>query len=651
MVIDANANTSGLGFSVSFDRMQEIPIRINIDLHSFLTIIFGTMMLRYVLIALAMPIKCVLCKKKGKSPKASKKRVGQPPILERDGVNIASGGSVEASILQCSPNALLLAGTEVTFMTPGMVLWTVADPDTEGSVCNNCGTVFRTVVSIEPPEASGIFSCPVGQSCVKVLTEFTLLKDIMDPKLLKAFRLQPEVGEMEAELLFDCPYSSSTRKLVTVDAGRRGLLERVERCTDYLAINADGSCKYTNCYVGKDGYAPFCFSCSLNCNNGCGSGWNEILVPDTMIEFDFREPCCLHDHCYSTNAWNEKECNNFFLLDLQAQCRNQPWYYKLIKLPLRAGIGLPCEAYAIIYFLAVSAAGKDAAAMAQREQQAYERRELCIKPSSPNPTPTLPPSPTPVPEDGYPPIPLAYCSNRNEPRVIHIELGKRVCGGDRFEYPLNPNPGDVVDVDVLLHSPDSPGGFIVNANILDYTLSLITGIEELSLDRTPLLVNANSQQGDCGVPAILEIVGGYDCGSYDLTVELYERVNFNMAGTGFQDALVIALDDGVYSSCGSINNVKYCNAAHYWTLQMNKGDELYVNSLVEGNGLSYWTFYDGFQTEIASSLDSNLKETENVKANFVAPTTGTHYVRLRQDLAAIKFYAVAFRVQRSSLVV
>jgi hypothetical protein len=58
---------------------------------------------------------------------------------------------------------------------------------------------------------------------------------------------------------------------------------------------------------------------------------------------------------------------------------------------------------------------------------------------------------------------------------------------------------------------------------------------------------------------------------------------------------VIALDDGIipYSSCGSFSDAIDCETAHYWTLQANGGDEIYVNPLSESdNDVTYCTFYE-----------------------------------------------------------
>lgn len=32
--------------------------------------------------------------------------------------------------------------------------------------------------------------------------------------------------------------------------------------------------------------------------NGCGSGWNAILVPDNLLGLEIRIACCIHDYMY-----------------------------------------------------------------------------------------------------------------------------------------------------------------------------------------------------------------------------------------------------------------------------------------------------------------------------------------------------------------
>lgn len=39
--------------------------------------------------------------------------------------------------------------------------------------------------------------------------------------------------------------------------------------------------------------------------DGCGSGWNKKLVPDTIYRLPIREACCPHDHRYEVGGTQE----------------------------------------------------------------------------------------------------------------------------------------------------------------------------------------------------------------------------------------------------------------------------------------------------------------------------------------------------------
>ena len=39
--------------------------------------------------------------------------------------------------------------------------------------------------------------------------------------------------------------------------------------------------------------------------DGCGSGWNEKLVPDTIYGLSIKEACCPHDHRYGIGGTQE----------------------------------------------------------------------------------------------------------------------------------------------------------------------------------------------------------------------------------------------------------------------------------------------------------------------------------------------------------
>lgn len=71
--------------------------------------------------------------------------------------------------------------------------------------------------------------------------------------------------------------------------------------------------------------------------NGCGTGWNKYLVPDTVYGLNIRVVCCIHDDDYErggTQKDKDKADNNIhdnidIIIDLFDR-----WYYptKLAKL-------------------------------------------------------------------------------------------------------------------------------------------------------------------------------------------------------------------------------------------------------------------------------------------------------------------------------
>ncbi|MDJ0766611.1 MAG: RHS repeat-associated core domain-containing protein [Myxococcota bacterium] len=57
--------------------------------------------------------------------------------------------------------------------------------------------------------------------------------------------------------------------------------------------------------------------------NGCGSGWNENLVPDSIPGvFDFEEACNQHDQDYEKPGMTKPMADVFFLLNMLDSCAN-----------------------------------------------------------------------------------------------------------------------------------------------------------------------------------------------------------------------------------------------------------------------------------------------------------------------------------------
>ena len=76
-------------------------------------------------------------------------------------------------------------------------------------------------------------------------------------------------------------------------------------------------------------YAPAGYSPKADCN-GCGTGWNTRLVPDTIYGVSITPACCIHDYMYSVGKTIEDKCTadrvflNNMLRIIEAV---NTWYY------------------------------------------------------------------------------------------------------------------------------------------------------------------------------------------------------------------------------------------------------------------------------------------------------------------------------------
>ena len=102
----------------------------------------------------------------------------------------------------------------------------------------------------------------------------------------------------------------------------------------------------------------------------CGSGWNEPIVPDHPVGFDFSEACRKHDACYGTCGASKTKCDKQFLKDMRDKCNSYQ--------PVLANPGF-CKLLAYIYYQAVNMAGGSAFA----DAQAAACPRICIPKSSP----------------------------------------------------------------------------------------------------------------------------------------------------------------------------------------------------------------------------------------------------------------------------
>ena len=284
-------------------------------------------------------------------------------------------------------------------------------------------------------------------------------------------------------------------------------------------------------------------------------------------------------------------------------------------------------------------------------------------PTKPTESPTSPQTASPTSSqasespttDDYPLVPLDYCSNMTAPRVVYSEVDKNICADNKFEYELNPNRDDVVHADFVVRGETY---FTMSATFFDSAFNEIArGGGSLSAALGAVFeVEALSQAGECGVPASLEVKGtGGQCVAFNMTVELTERKHFNVAGLGEDDAVLIVPDNTqTYNTCGSLNLVSNCDTDYYWKIEMNEGDEIFINSVMVSADRTtdvFLSFFDSFN-KVGEQV-AIIGERTNFKAKFVASTTGIHYIRLHNGsvyTATLKSYAMAFRLERSNTV-
>lgn len=76
-------------------------------------------------------------------------------------------------------------------------------------------------------------------------------------------------------------------------------------------------------------YATSGYKPKQDCN-GCGSGWNAKLVPDTIYGMSITDVCCIHDYGYEigkTIEDKEREDRSFLNNLLRKIDINPKWYY------------------------------------------------------------------------------------------------------------------------------------------------------------------------------------------------------------------------------------------------------------------------------------------------------------------------------------
>ena len=76
-------------------------------------------------------------------------------------------------------------------------------------------------------------------------------------------------------------------------------------------------------------YAPQGYTPKQDCN-GCGSGWNAKIVPDTIYGMSITDVCCIHDFGYEVGKTIEdkESADRAFLNNLLRKIDANPhWWY------------------------------------------------------------------------------------------------------------------------------------------------------------------------------------------------------------------------------------------------------------------------------------------------------------------------------------
>lgn len=178
-----------------------------------------------------------------------------------------------------------------------------------------------------------------------------------------------------------------------------GLPSTPTTCSGWNAVNPDGRCKYTDCFVG-DKNTTNCFGCSDNdCDNGCGpepssilTAFGNFIVPESAGEiFDFNDACCNHDYCYASTTYDQASCDLQLLNDALASCaganaddiillQSSVRFVRNLLAPIVVVRWELCERAAQLFYWAVGVFGAGPYADGQEITKSWEGSEQCAAP-------------------------------------------------------------------------------------------------------------------------------------------------------------------------------------------------------------------------------------------------------------------------------
>lgn len=281
-------------------------------------------------------------------------------------------------VLACSPSQLFLRNRSDA-VEVGQIIWNAPSP--EEDFCQNCNSVMRIVDSLSPATSFGSVSCPVNETCFLADTSYAKLKELVSEDLIT--RLDgASVMDEDAELLLQCEGTDTTSRVhdnfSVIPTSMRATVPT--RCDEFKRVNPDGTCAFSNCFVGPGGSGTGCFFCGATCDNTCGpeDALKNALIPERIpFVFDFGESCCTHDHCY-VSSFSKSDCDHAFLRDNLRSCTgtlSSILYF--IPLPIFRLPTVRCPMAAFIYYAAVALGGGDAYETAQRRKRDHENKDKC----------------------------------------------------------------------------------------------------------------------------------------------------------------------------------------------------------------------------------------------------------------------------------
>lgn len=295
------------------------------------------------------------------------------------GILIVGGESEMLSVLGCTRKRLFIRIDEPFRVGRKTIIWNRPAPGQ--NVCSACSSAIRKVIRIEETDKFSDIECPSGKTCLLLKTRFARYRDLYGRDLLQGFGLA-KMGRKAVEPTFGCDLAApvQTRKLLPETLVHQ-ISSIPSQCLDWLAADSNGRCTYTDCFLEPGQNPSGCFSCGNNCDNGCGSSTGiGSLVPDQIPAlFDFKEPCCKHDHCYSS-IFSKKQCDDAFLADLVSSCVPDVNLILFIILPVQRLQQLAsCSAIAFLYYSAVSLSSiaDDSYKKAQEDQEKHNEKEIC----------------------------------------------------------------------------------------------------------------------------------------------------------------------------------------------------------------------------------------------------------------------------------